>query len=66
MINIQFIEFYVKNYHGQTLEDYFNVTAAVTSSWRKKSFPKKRLNEFIVKEQSFSIHELFERIYPKK
>ncbi len=66
MIDIHFVEFYVKVFHKQTLENYFNVTPAVTSSWRKKSFPEKRLNEFIVKEQSFSIYELFERIYPKK
>lgn len=64
-IDIQFIEFYTKNYHKQTLEEYFNVTSAVASSWRKKSFPQKRLNEFLVKEQSLNIYELFERIYPK-
>ena len=63
--DIKFIEFYVKTYHKSTLEEYFSITSAVASIWRRNSFPDKRLNEFLVREESFSVHELFERIYPK-
>jgi hypothetical protein len=51
--------------YNKTLEEYFGVTSAVASTWRKKSFPKNRLNEFIINEKSFSIYDLFEKIYPK-
>ena len=64
-MDIKFIEFYIKVFKNSTLEKYFDVTSSVASSWRRNSFPKKRLNEFMVRERSFDIYELFEKIYPK-
>lgn len=52
MIDIFFIQFYIKKMYNKTLEEYFGVTSAVASTWRKKSFPKNRLNEFIINEKS--------------
>lgn len=66
MIDIDFIQFYLKKRYRQTLEEYFSVTSAVASAWRRKSFPENRLNQFMVKEQSFDVHELFEKIYKKE
>ena len=65
-MDIQFIQFYIKKMHSQNLEEYFNITSAVASHYRRKSIPESRINEFIIREKSFDIHELFERIYPKK
>jgi len=65
-MDIHFIQFYIKKYHSQTLEDYFNVTPAVTSTWRRKNFPEIRKNEFLVREKCLDVYELFERIYPKE
>ena len=64
-MDIEFIQFYIKKRYNKTLEEYFDITSAVASAWRRKSFPKKRLNEFMVNEKSFDIHELFEKIYKK-
>jgi hypothetical protein len=66
MIDIEFIQFYIKKRYYKSIEEYFGVTSAVASAWRRKSFPKNRLNEFIVNEKSFDIHELFEKIYKKE
>jgi len=40
MIDIDFIEFYVKKKYSQKLDEYFNVTKSVASKWRisKKIF----------------------------
>ena len=43
----------------------FDISKPVLSIWRKKGMPIKRLSEFIVREESFDIYELFDRIYPK-
>ena len=63
MIDIYFIEFYIFKKNGQKLEDYFEVTKAVASKWRKHSFPERRLKEFLYREGTLDVKELINRIY---
>lgn len=66
MIDIKFIEFYIRVKYNKSLEEWFSVSKPVASGWRKKSFPGGRLKEFLEKEGTLDPHILFERIYPKK
>jgi hypothetical protein len=63
MIDIYFIEFYIFKKNGEKLEDYFEVTKAVASKWRKHSFPERRLKEFLYREGTLDVKELINRIY---
>ena len=63
MIDIYFIEFYISKKNGEKLEDYFEVTKAVASKWRKHSFPERRLKEFLYREGTLDVKELINRIY---
>ena len=63
MIDIYFIEFYIFKKKGEKLEDYFEVTKAVASKWRKHSFPERRLKEFLYREGTLDVKELINRIY---
>ena len=65
-MDINFMQFYIKKMYSKSLEEYFNITSAVASHYRRKSIPESRINEFMIREKSFDIYELFERIYPKK
>lgn len=62
-IDIHFIEFYIRKKHNQKLEEYFEVTKAVSSNWRNSSFPERRLKEFQYREGTLNIIELIKRIY---
>lgn len=66
MIDIQFIEFYIKKKYNQNMCEYFDVSKPVLSIWRHKSFPVSRMDEFVRRERGFDIHELFERIYKRE
>lgn len=63
MIDIYFIEFYIKKKYNKKLEEYFDVAKSVSSGWRHGKFPKKRIYEFCYKEGSSDIYELFKQIY---
>ena len=63
MIDIYFIEFYIFKKYNQKLEEYFEVTKAVSSRWRKNNFPDRRLKEFLYREGSLDIIDLINRIY---
>ena len=63
MIDIDFIEFYIKKKYSQKLDEYFNVTKSVASKWRNKSFPERRLEEFYYRENTLDINDLIGRIY---
>lgn len=65
MIDIYFIEFYIKKKYLQKLEEYFDVNKSVASNWRNINFPERRLKEFLYREGTINIFELFTRIYPK-
>lgn len=62
-IDVHFIEFYIFKKYNQKLEDYFNVNKSVASKWRNKSFPEKRLHEFVYREGTQDIIELIKVIY---
>lgn len=64
-IDIDFIQLYIKKMYNKKIDEYFDISKPVLSIWRKKGMPTKRLSEFIVREESFDIYELFDRIYPK-
>ena len=66
MIDIDFIEFYIKKKYNQTMSDYFNVSRPVLSIWKNKSFPGSRLKEFLDREKTLNTHILFERIYKRE
>lgn len=63
MIDIDFIEFYIKKMYSKKLEEYFEVNKSVASNWRNNSFPDRRLKEFLYREGSLDINILIERIY---
>lgn len=65
MIDTDFIEFYIKKRYNQNVDEYFDVSRPVLSVWRKKGLPQGRLDEFMRREKSFDIFELFERIYKR-
>lgn len=64
-IDIDFIEFYIKKKYNQRLHDYFSVSRPVASAWRNDKFPDNRLMEFIRKEETISIIELFDILYKR-
>jgi hypothetical protein len=66
MIDLQFIEFYIKKKYNQDLSSYFKVSKPVLSIWRNKSFPGSRLKEFLEREGSIDPHILFNRIYKRE
>jgi hypothetical protein len=63
MIDIDFIEFYIKKKYSQRLEEYFEVNKSVASNWRKKSFPDRRMKEFSYREGTLDLNTLFSKIY---
>lgn len=65
MIDIQFIQFYIKKKYDLSIEEYFSVSKPVVSGWRNNKFPGGRLKEFLEKEGTIEPNILFERIYPK-
>lgn len=62
-IDIDFVEFYIKKKYSQKLEEYYGVNKSVSSTWRNKSFPNRRLKEFLYREGTLDIIDLFNRIY---
>lgn len=66
MIDIDFIEFYIKKKYKLKIEDYYSVNKSVASKWRNFSFPEKRLYEFTHRECSNDILELFLKLYKDK
>jgi hypothetical protein len=65
-IDIDFIEFYVKKKYNQNLDKYFEVSRPALSVWRKNGIPQIRVDEFMRREKSFDIIELFSRIYKRE
>jgi hypothetical protein len=63
IIDIDFIEFYIKKKYQKKLEEYFDVNKSVSSTWRNHSFPEKRLHEFVFREGTSDLLELLKRIY---
>ena len=43
MIDIEFIEFYIKKKYNQNMCEYFDVSRPVLSVWRKNGLPQGRL-----------------------
>ena len=66
MIDLDFIEFYIKKKYQQNVDAYFDVSRPVLSVWRKKGLPQGRIDEFLRREKSFDVFELFERIYKRE
>lgn len=66
MMDLNFIQFFIKSLYNQSLEEYFHVQKSTVSSWRKRGTPQKYINIFIDRENSDNIYELFEKIYPRK
>ena len=62
-LDVIFIEFYIKKKYDQKIEDYFGVNKSVASKWRNKNFPESRLHEFVFKEGTSDIFELFKMLY---
>ena len=58
MIDVHFIEFYIHKKYSQKLEEYFDVNKSVSSNWRKKSFPDRRMDEFKFREGTLDVREL--------
>ena len=63
MIDIQFIEFYITKKYSKKLHEYFEVTKSVSSKWRRHTFPDRRLKEFLYREGTINVKELFNDIY---
>jgi hypothetical protein len=65
MIDLKFIEFYVRSIYDKSIEEYYHVERSTVSNWRKRSMPTRYLLTFIDKEKTDNIFDLFEKIYPK-
>jgi hypothetical protein len=66
MLDIDFIEFYIKKQYQQNVDVYFDVSRPVLSVWRKKGLPAQRLKEFLEREKSVDVFTLFEKIYKRE
>ena len=64
MIDLKFIEFYVRSIYDKSIEEYFHVTKSTVSNWRKRGMPKKYILTFSDTEGN-NLYNLFEKIYPK-
>lgn len=53
MIDIEFIEFYIKKKYNQNMCEYFDVSRPVLSVWRKNRLPQGRLDEIHEKGKIF-------------
>ena len=65
-IDVDFIEFYVKKKYNQRLHDYFGVSRPIASTWRNQKIPDKRLMEFLRREGTINIIELFDILYKRE
>lgn len=63
MIDLKFIEFYVRSIYDKSLEEYYHVKRPAVSNWRKRGVPSKYILIFIDNEKTSNITELFNRIY---
>ena len=63
MIDIDFIEFFIKKRYNQKLEEYFDVNKSVASKWRNDKFPERRMKEFLFREKTLDIFNLIKLIY---
>ena len=63
MIDVHFIEFFIKKKYNQKLEEYFDVNKSVASKWRNNYFPERRVKEFFFREGTLDLIELIKRIY---
>ena len=63
MIDIKFIEFYIRSIYDKSVEEYYHVKRPTVSNWRKRGIPKKYVSIFIDNENSDNIYDLFKRIY---
>lgn len=64
-IDVDFIEFFLKKRYNQRLHEYFNVSRPVASAWRNEKFPDSRLMEFVRREETISIIDLFDKLYKR-
>jgi hypothetical protein len=64
MIDVDFIEFYIRKKYSQRIEEYFDVNKSVASTWRNSKFPDRRMKEFFFREMTLDVKELINRIYP--
>jgi hypothetical protein len=65
-IDIDFIEFYIKKKYNKNMSLYFDISRPVLSVWRKRGLPQGRMDEFMRREKSFDVFELFNRIYKRE
>lgn len=66
MIDLKFIEFYVRSMCDKSIEQYFHVNKSTVSNWRKRGMPNRYILTFIDIEKSDNIFELFKKIYQIK
>jgi len=63
MIDLKFIEFYIKSKYNKSTEDYFFVKRSTVSNWRKRGMPERYFSIFKSIEKSDNILELISKIY---
>jgi hypothetical protein len=63
MIDLKFIEFYIRAMYDKSVQDYFHVNKSTVSMWRSRNMPDKYKSTFIDLEKSDDIQKLFNRIY---
>lgn len=64
-MDVEFIEFYIKKKYKQRLHEYFGVSRTIASTWRNEKFPDGRLMDFVRREGSIDILELFTNLYQR-
>ncbi len=63
MIDLKFIEFYIRSLYDKSVEEYYHVKRPTVSNWRKRGIPKKYIDIFVDNENSNNIIDLFKKIY---
>lgn len=66
MIDLKFIEFFIRSMYDKSIEQYFHVNKSTVSNWRKRGIPNRYILTFTDIEKSDNIYELFKRIYENK
>jgi hypothetical protein len=64
-MDVHFIEYYVRKKHDLNLAEYFQTSMISIYRWHTKGIPEVRIKEFIERERSGNIYELFCRIHER-
>ena len=64
-MDIYFIEYYVRKKYNQSLVEYYDISIITLYKWHSHGIPIMRVREFVKRERSDNMYELFCRLHEK-